>query len=429
MIIEDYIKKIKELVVKEKATAREVTSLLNSSKPNDSPQEKKMIDNQVGKLKIILKNTNDELLKNLEALNIKNPLTKLTIEPVKSKTHKISQGEINFIERREKITRLEKDVIKRIREEKIKGEKKEEKKSTEFRELAEKTCSNLAKSLIKKKIFTQLGADIVKSNLNYNLISYVSLILFSTVIAFGGAIVLFILLLFFNISPNLPIITLVENIGLRFLQIFWIPIIIPIGVFIFAYIYPMMEKKSIEGKIDAELPFAVIHMAAISGSMINPIKIFSIISSTREYPNLEKEFNKLLNEINVYGYDLVSALKELAINSPSQKLGELFNGLATTITSGGNMYDFFDKRAQTLLFDYKLDKEKRTKSAETFMDIYISIVIAAPMILMLLLMMMKISGLGISLSTSMITLLVVGGVSLINIFFLAFLQIKQQATG
>jgi len=59
------------------------------------------------------------------------------------------------------------------------------------------------------------------------------------------------------------------------------------------------------------------------------------------------------------------------------------------------------------------------------MDIYISVVIAAPMILMLLLMMMKISGFGVSLSTSMITFLVVGGVSLINIIFLTFSQLKQ----
>jgi hypothetical protein len=63
------------------------------------------------------------------------------------------------------------------------------------------------------------------------------------------------------------------------------------------------------------------------------------------------------------------------------------------------------------------------------MDIYISVVIAAPMILMLLLMMMKISGLGISLSTAMISFLVAGGVGMINVLFLVFLQVKQQSTG
>jgi hypothetical protein len=81
-----------------------------------------------------------------------------------------------------------------------------------------------------------------------------------------------------------------------------------------------------------------------------------------------------------------------------------------------------------LLFDYRLDKEKKSKAAETFMDIYISVVIAAPMILMLLLMMMKVSGLGIGLSTGTLTFLIVGAVAVINIFFLIFLQLKQPET-
>jgi len=103
----------------------------------------------------------------------------------------------------------------------------------------------------------------------------------------------------------------------------------------------------------------------------------------------------------------------------------LFNSLATAITSGGNLTDFFDKRASSLLFEHKLDKEKQAKAAETFMDIYISVVIAAPMILMLLLMMLKIGGLGIGLSTGAITTMMVLGVVMINIFFLTFLHLKQ----
>ena len=59
------------------------------------------------------------------------------------------------------------------------------------------------------------------------------------------------------------------------------------------------------------------------------------------------------------------------------------------------------------------------------MDVYISVVIATPMILMLLLIMMKISGLGFSMSTSTITLITVLGVFLINVFFLTFLHLKQ----
>ena len=194
------------------------------------------------------------------------------------------------------------------------------------------------------------------------------------------------------------------------------------------YIYPSLERKSSEHKIDQELPFAAIHMAAISGSMIEPSRIFKILITTEEYGAIRKEFTKLINEINVYGYDLVSALRNSAYNSASKKLGELFNGVATTISSGGNLPNFFEKRAQSLLFDYRLEREKYTRTAETFMDIYITVVIAAPMIFMLLLMMIKISGLGIGISGQMITLLMILGVVGINILFLTFLHLKQPTT-
>jgi len=216
-----------------------------------------------------------------------------------------------------------------------------------------------------------------------------------------------------------------ESILTRFFKVIWIPFIFPIATFFMMYVYPALEKKAAESRVNQELPFATIHMAAISGSMIDPSKIFTIIVATKDYPAIEKEFIKVVNEINIYGYNLVDALRRIAFKNPSAKLAELFNGLATTITSGGDLQRFFEKRAQSLLFEHRLEKEKATKSAETFMDIYISVVIAAPMILMLLLMIMKISGLGIALSTPMITLIMILGVSIVNFVFLTFLHLKQ----
>ena len=99
--------------------------------------------------------------------------------------------------------------------------------------------------------------------------------------------------------------------------------------------------------------------------------------------------------------------------------------MSITISSGGDIKTFFEKRAEGLLLEYKLEREKYTKMAETFMDVYISIVIAAPMILLLLLVMISVSGIDIGLGITQITLLIVGAIALINIVFLGFLQLKQ----
>ena len=99
--------------------------------------------------------------------------------------------------------------------------------------------------------------------------------------------------------------------------------------------------------------------------------------------------------------------------------------LSSTISSGGSLNEFFEKRAETLLTEYRLEREKFTRVAETFMDIYISIVIAAPMILMLLLIMISISGISIGFTTQQMTLLIILIISAVNVLFIGFLQIKQ----
>jgi len=267
--------------------------------------------------------------------------------------------------------------------------------------------------------------DLEKSNLMYLFPAYISIILFTTFLAAVVGLIIFTFFIFFSIQPHLPIIKPVEDISLRALKLIWILIVFPIAGFFISYVYPSLDRRTNEAQIDAELPFATINMAAISNSLINPVKIFEIIISSGEFPNVKKEFTKLMNHINVHGYNVVTALTITAYSSPSKKMSELLGGLATTINSGGNLTKFFETRAETLLFDYKLKREKETKTAETFMDLYISMVIAAPMIFMLLLMIMKISGLGISLPTSTITLMMVLGVAVINVFFLIFLHLKK----
>ena len=424
------IEEINEAIEKEKKIIREI-NLLSGDVKNTEDEEKQMIESQINRLRNSLKEANNDLLEALENSGMEKPLeqvSKLEIPKNENVKKIVIKGKPQKYGG-EKISEFDKQVIKRLKRKEREEKEKKEIKPSEYVKFANKLFSSKIQEKFNPKKFVSLEKDLIKSNLGYTPVTYLSIMRLTIIISAIVAFLIFVFFLFFDFSDTGKITLMSENLGLRFLKTFWILIVIPAGTLLFMYLYPSMERRSLEEKLNQELPFATIHMAAISGSRIEPTKIFMIVAMTKEYPHLEKELNKLLNEINVYGYDLVTALKDSAVNSPSQKLADLFNGLATTITSGGDLYDFFDKRAQTLLFEYRLDREKQTKSAETFMDIYISVVIAAPMILMLLLMMMKISGLGVSLSTSTLTFLVVGGVSMINIFFLVFLQLKQPAGG
>ena len=82
------------------------------------------------------------------------------------------------------------------------------------------------------------------------------------------------------------------------------------------------------------------------------------------------------------------------------------------------------------MFDFKLEREKYTKTSETFMDIYISVVIAAPMIFLMLFVIMGSTGATetfLGLSAGVLSFLIILAITLLNLGFLLFLRMKQPA--
>jgi len=323
---------------------------------------------------------------------------------------------------------ISENLIKKIKKRtKERADEYEEFKAARgYLKLSNKFFLDRAIDLVNKGHFKQLSVEIRKANIGILFEAYVAMIFFSVLLSFFFSIFLVVFLMFLDLNFIWPFVSFYEGSYLiRALQVGWLLFAVPVFVGVGLYAYPSLEKSSLGKKIDQELPFAVIHMGAIAGSGISPNELFKIIGMSKDYPNLRKELRKVLNLINLYGYDLVTALSNASKTSPSTKLAELFSGLATTIHSGGELKEYFEKRGETLLLGYRLEREKYSKVAETFMDIYISVIIAAPMILMLLLIMISVSGISVGFSQFQLTLFIILILALLNILFLGFLHIRQ----
>ncbi|MFA5061328.1 MAG: type II secretion system F family protein [Candidatus Pacearchaeota archaeon] len=259
--------------------------------------------------------------------------------------------------------------------------------------------------------FNGLSQDLKKGNMNILLASYISLALMSTTLSFIAGMIIFIFLVIMNLSNLIH---------------FWIPFGLAGATMTLFYFYPASVANSVQKRITQELPFATIHMAAISGSDIEPTKIFKIISASKEYPNIAKEIHKITTQIEIYGYDLVTSLKNVASRTSNKKLSELFSGLATNISTGGELKTYLESKAENFLLDYRLERQKYSETAGTFMDIYISILIAGPLVLMMMFIVMNVVGLSLGgLGMEAILLLSVGLIVIVNLIFIAVLNMKQ----
>jgi len=278
-----------------------------------------------------------------------------------------------------------------------------------YTKISNKTFRGLSDKLIPQ--FGSLAKDLKKANIRFLLSSYLSMMLMSMMIAFVVGFLIFIVMIIVSLSN-------------------WVYVVLPFGlaglVLAGFYLYPASEAGSIQKKISQELPFATIHMAAIAGSNIEPTKIFKIIARSKEYPNIGKEIRKVLTQIDVYGYDLVTSLKNVAGRTSNKLLAELFSGLATNIATGGALKNYLEKKSENFLIDYKLERQKYADLAGTFMDVYISILIAAPLVLMMMFIVMNVAQLNMgSLSITALLALSIVGIVIVNIIFLVVLNMKQ----
>jgi archaeal flagellar protein FlaJ len=319
-------------------------------------------------------------------------------------------------------------LLKKLRKDKLRKKKKisEFKKPSYYAKISNKIFLGVSSNLVKKESMKSFTFNIKKCNLEILSTTYISIMLFSTLLAFILGTFFLTFLLFFNINISSPFLEVFQgNIALRFLKMLWVPIVPAFLVGISFYLYPGAEKGGLGKRIESELPFLVIHMGSISGSGIEPLELLKIVGLSKEYKYAGKEIRKLINQTNIYGYDLTTALRNVALSTPSPRFSELLNGMSVTINSGGDIKRFFEKRAESLLLDYRLEREKNTKTAETFMDLYISIVIATPMILLMILMMVSVAGIQTGFSPQQLTVAVIGVVTIVNLLFLTFLHLKS----
>lgn len=274
-----------------------------------------------------------------------------------------------------------------------------------------KIFGSTASKLSKTSLFRDVERDIKKANMPYMLTAYISMVLLITVFAF---IIVFAIALGIATSA----ITALRNSA--------IALVLVAIIFFLMISYPSSIVGSNKKKAEAELPFAISHMAAIASSKVEPSKIFSIMALTKEYPTFSAEVRKVVNQINIYGYDLTTALKNVSKSTPSQKVSDLFNGMATTVTSGGDLTLYLNEKAKNVLLDYRFSRERYGDIIGMYSDVYTALLIAAPLIFMLLLAVMSVIGSSfVGMSVETLANLGVIAIAILNVAFIVFLHLTQ----
>jgi flagellar protein FlaJ len=295
-------------------------------------------------------------------------------------------------------------------------------KPTQYGTLSNLFVENLTFYLTKEypKIFNDLALLLRLGDVKILSKTYISIMLFSSILAGFGFYFLFLVYTF--ASGGNILLGLIKGIPLSFLVLLVTPVVF--------YFYPYLSIGNRKKAIKNDLPFVIIHMAAISGSGASPSSIFNLILNSGEYKGLEGEIRKIVNYVNLFGYDLSTALKAVSMSTPSQDFKDLLTGIIASTESGGDLRAYLSGKSIDALNTYRLERKKYVESLATYSDMYTGILIAAPLLFMTTLAIINVIGGNIG-SLSVKTISVFGtyfAIPLLNIVFIIFLAMIQPET-
>jgi len=295
--------------------------------------------------------------------------------------------------------------------------------SNSYGKTANKFVEQYSEKLIKKmpKEYETLVYSIRTSDMKILSKTYVSMMLFTSIMVafFAFALAMTISLFGAEITPLKIVMTLSQSIVLSLLT----------GAATMAsfYFYPTMQANSRRRQMKNDLPFVIIHMSAVAGSGAQPISMFNLLFGSGEYKGLEGEIKKIINYVNLFGYNLSTALRTVALTTPSAEFRELLTGIVTTTETGGDLKQYLTSKAEDAMNNYKLERKKEVESLATYSDVYTGILIAAPLLFFVTLAIINLMGGSMmGMTTNMIASLgTYVALPALNIGFIIFLNMMQ----
>lgn len=246
--------------------------------------------------------------------------------------------------------------------------------------------------------------------------TYVSWVFMLTAISFVAALAAAPpLLLVFNFGIPLPIAVV--------LMVF-VPIVIAATTFVTFIFYPYQRAGSRRKDIESNLPFALTHMGAVAESGVPPYVVFKLISEFEEYGEIANEMKKIVRNIDTFGLDPLSAVKEAVKKSPSDEFKQILMGFVTTTESGGDLKLFLKSAAEQALFNWRIKREKFLQQLSMYAEFYTGVLIAAPLFIVSLFAVMALiqPNLGGFDILTLTQLSIYGLIPAINIVFLLFIK-------
>ncbi|MFB6078437.1 MAG: type II secretion system F family protein [Halarchaeum sp.] len=155
---------------------------------------------------------------------------------------------------------------------------------------------------------------------------------------------------------------------------------------------PYMEASEREREINMLLPDAVAFMYALSMGGLNQLEILEAMAKADDtYGAVSEEFRAIVKETEYFDTDYRTAVRNRAMETPSDDLGQFLTDMLSIVNSGGDMTDFLSDKKDKHLRTAKQQQELTLDTLELFGEMYMTLSLF-PLLLIIILVIMSMLG-------------------------------------
>jgi flagellar protein FlaJ len=225
-----------------------------------------------------------------------------------------------------------------------------------------------------EKYFQDMEADLSKGGLRITYRAYVAGMMLASTIGFiaGGAVGYLIVF-----SLNLSLL---------------IQVLMPLGfgllcgtsTFSIFYVLPRLKARSRQRKLDAELSYAVGHMAVLASAGLTPEKMFHSLAEEDTKDVVNQEAKMIVRDMSLLGMDLEHAMKAEQKRSPSERFIEFLDGFASASKTGGDLKTYLLRAASSMMLDKRLRARAISESIGLVAEMYTIVLVVTPLLLLIM---------------------------------------------
>ncbi|UUX92789.1 type II secretion system F family protein [Methanoplanus endosymbiosus] len=261
----------------------------------------------------------------------------------------------------------------------------------------ERFCFNLMGDRARKKRddYLSLRTDMVKARMKtpfeaYLATAYVSAIVAGLLMAFVIGIITYALKLpslvvYRGEVPDIVVTLSQYNLIIGTVLVVILSLLIFGGVtYSLFLIYPGILAKERKRNIDATLPYAINYITAMSTAGITPAEVFRLLGESPIYGESSVEARFVARDVDIFGKDLVEALRIAGQYTPSARMKDFYQGAVASISSGSNLSDYFRNKAGQYTRENRQEQKTFLETLGLISESYVTALVAGTLFLIIL---------------------------------------------